>query len=106
MIPVVAETQAILMAMQQYKAQYGEYPAGDNRAIAHALCGQNPQKVVFIDFRPEHLSPNGDLLDPWGTPFKIYFSGNEILVRSAGPNKRFDDSGEKDFDDFIRSADR
>ena len=28
--------------------------------------------------------------------------GDEILVRSAGPNKRFDDSWEKGFDDLIK----
>ena len=100
------ETEGILTAMHQYKAAYGEYPAGDSRAITRALQGQNPQKIVFFEANPKHLSPDGNLLDPWGTPFKIYFSDKEILVRSAGPNKRFDDSGEKDFDDFIRSTDR
>ena len=48
------------------------------------------------------MSPEGDLLDQWGTPYKVYFSGDEILVRSAGPNKQFDNSGDKHFDDYIR----
>jgi hypothetical protein len=100
------ESERIIAAMYQYQAQYGEYPAGDSRAIAHALCGQNPKKIVFVEPGSEHISPDGDLLDPWGTPFKIYLSGNEILVRSAGPNKHFDVSGDKDFDDFIRATDR
>ncbi len=103
---IVMESETIVSAMQQYKAQYGEYPAGDNRAIARALRGQNPQKIVFIEFRPEEVSSEGDLLDPWGTPLNIYFSGNKILIRSAGPNKHFDNSGDKDFDDFIRASDR
>jgi hypothetical protein len=106
MSPIVADTDGILTALRQYKSQYGEYPAGDSRAIMRALQGQNPQKIVFFESNPKHLSPDGNLLDPWGTPFKIYFTGNEILVRSAGLNKRFDDSGDKGFDDFIRSCDR
>jgi hypothetical protein len=94
------ETATLQVALRAYRAEFGGYPAGDNRAIFRALTGHNPRNIVFIEFST--VSPDGDLLDPWGTPYKIYFSGDEILVRSAGPNKQFDDSRNKHFDDYIR----
>ena len=34
---------------------------------------------------------------------RIYFSDNDVLIRSAGPNCRFDDGTVMEADDFIRS---
>ena len=47
--------------------------------------------------------PKGEIVDPWGSPLRIYFAGEGILVRSAGPNKRFDDSTAVAPDDYYRS---
>ena len=44
-----------------------------------------------------------EFVDPWGTPLRIYFSDNGIMVRSAGPNRRFDDSTTLECDDYFRS---
>ena len=96
------ETDQIRTALGSYEATFGGFPAGDSSAVFHALRGDNPGKIVFLQCRTESVSSDGVMLDPWGTPYKIYFSGKEPLIRSAGPNKQFDDSGRKQFDDYIR----
>jgi hypothetical protein len=96
------ETAQICTALELYKAEFGAFPVGDSAAVLRSLRGQNPRQIVFFQCRAESVSPDGGLLDPWGTPYKVYFSGDQALVRSAGPNKQFDDSSKKDFDDYIR----
>jgi hypothetical protein len=96
------ETAQIRVALESYEATFGSFPAGDGSAIFRALRGDNPRKIVFLQCRAESISPDGGMLDPWGTPYKVYFSGKEPLIRSAGPNKQFDDSGKDHFDDYIR----
>jgi hypothetical protein len=96
------EVGQIRAALDTYKATFGSFPAGDSSAVFRELRGDNPRKIVFLQCRAESVSPDGGMLDPWGTPYKIYFSGKEPLIRSAGPNKQFDDSGRKQFDDYIR----
>ena len=101
--PVIEiETTGIHQALQKYKTTYGKFPAGDSAAIFRALRGENPRQIVFFQCRAGSLSKDGAMLDPWGTPYKVYFSDEEALVRSAGPNKEFDDSRNKHFDDYIR----
>ena len=93
----------LFYALQKYKEHVGSYPIGENVDVVKALEGNNPQHV-FVDIgRRKTLNDKGELVDPWGTPFRIYFSGSGILIRSAGPNKRFDDSTVPNSDDFYRS---
>jgi len=96
------ETAQIRMALDMYEATFGGLPVGDSSAVFRTLCGDNSRKIVFLQCRAESVSSDGSMLDPWGTSYKIYFSGKEPLIRSAGPNKQFDDSGRKQFDDYIR----
>ncbi len=83
---------SIIVALREFKEEYGSYPSGSNRDIFHALLGQNPRRIFFLNLSPRKVRADGDFLDQWGTPYMIYFSGNAILVRSAGPNKTFDDN--------------
>lgn len=98
---VLRQMWSIHGAMEQYKAKFGAYPTGDSHAVSLALTGNNPEHIVFIEFRQRQVGADGELLDPWGTPYRIYFSGDKFLVRSAGPNKRFDQGSSKDSDDYI-----
>jgi hypothetical protein len=100
-VPQIArDTATIHVALRQYRSEFGTLPAGDSLSISRALTGDNPKGTVFIELRSN--SPRGDLLDPWGTPYRIYYSADEVLVRSAGRNKHFEVSSDKGFDDYIR----
>lgn len=89
-VPVIDhEMRAISIALAQYKTEFGVYPSGDSRTICRALRGENAKKMRFIDMK---VMPDGVLIDPWGTPYRIYYSGDLPLIRSAGPNKQFDES--------------
>jgi hypothetical protein len=90
-------------ALQKYKENVGAYPVGSNAEIAKMLKGKNPKNVIILVGRKTELNEKGEFVDPWGTALRIYFSDNGILVRSAGPNRRFDDSTAIDCDDFFRS---
>ncbi len=90
-------------ALQKYKEHVGAYPTGGNVEVAKALKGQNSKNVIVLVGRKNQMNEKGEFVDPWGTPLRIYFSDVGILVRSAGPNRRFDDSTVQECDDFIRS---
>jgi hypothetical protein len=90
-------------SLQKYKENVGSYPVGSNADIAKMLKGKNPKNVIILVGRKTDLNDKGEFVDPWGTPLRIYFSDSGILVRSAGPNRRFDDSTALDCDDFFRS---
>ena len=93
----------LFVALQKYKECVGTYPVGGNAEVAKALQGKNPKNVIILVGRKTELNDKGEFMDPWGTPLRIYFSDSGILVRSAGPNRRFDDSSSMEFDDLIRS---
>ena len=93
----------LFVALQKYKECVGTYPVGGNAEVAKALKGQNPKNVIILVGRKTELNDKGEFMDPWGTPIRIYFSDTGILIRSAGPNRRFDDSSSMEFDDLIRS---
>jgi hypothetical protein len=95
----------LFTALQKYKEKVGTYPTGGNLEVSKALQGANNKNVIVIvgSARKNSINEKGEIVDPWGTPLRIYFSDTGILIRSAGPNRRFDDSTVIDADDFIRS---
>jgi type II secretory pathway pseudopilin PulG len=93
----------LFIALQQYKERVGSYPTGSNSDVAKALQGNNSKNLIILVGRKKDLNTKGEFVDPWGTPLRIYFSGEGVLVRSAGPNKRFDDSTVLNQDDYYRS---
>ena len=99
-----AEVDNLFEAFHQYKIHVGSYPTGNSTEIAKALLeGQNPKKIILIAVKKAEVNAKGEIVDPWGTPLKIYFANNEVLIRSAGPNKQFDDSKSGLIDDYYRS---
>src|SRR4051812_33975913 len=93
----------LFYALQQYKEHIGSYPVGNNAEIAKALMGNNPKNMIILVGRKKEMNSKGEIVDPWGMPLRMYFAGEGILVRSAGPNKRFDDSTTVAPDDYYRS---
>jgi type II secretory pathway pseudopilin PulG len=90
-------------ALQKFKERLGTYPAGNNAEVVKALKGNNAKGVIIVIGREKNINTKGELVDPWGTPFRFYFAGEGILIRSAGPNRRFDDSTVLNSDDYYRS---
>ncbi len=99
------DVEDLFTALQKYKERVGTYPTGGNIEVSKALQGANSKNVIIIvgSARKNNVNEKGEIVDPWGTPLRIYFSDTGVLIRSAGPNRRFDDSTVIDADDFIRS---
>lgn len=100
---LTTDVESLFEGLQKYKEHVGSYPVGSNSDIAKALLGQNPKKVIILVGRKMEQNNKGEFVDPWGTPLRFYFADNSILVRSAGANRRFEESTSVDFDDYIRS---
>jgi hypothetical protein len=98
-----SEVDGLFEAFHKYKEHVGDYPRGNNSELAKALTGNNAKKVIILAVRKDNLNAKGEIVDPWGTPLKIYFADNEVLIRSAGPNRRFEDKQSKISDDYFRS---
>lgn len=98
------EVDHLFEAFHKYKQIIGRYPSGSNVEIAKAIReGNNEKKLMILAVKDSQLNAKGEIVDPWGTPLKIYFAQNEVLIRSAGPNKQFEDAKNKLSDDFFRS---
>jgi hypothetical protein len=97
------DVENLFVGLQKYKERVGAYPVGGNAEVAKALQGNNPKNIIILVGRKTELNEKGEYVDPWGVPLRIYFSDNGVLIRSAGPNRRFDDSTVMEADDFIRS---
>lgn len=98
-----ADLESLFEGLQVYKENVGTYPTGGNADIVKALTGFNPKKVIIRVGRKLDQNNKGEFVDPWGTALRFYFSDNSVLIRSAGPNQRFEESTALEFDDFIRS---
>ena len=99
-----ADCDSLILGIQQYKEFTGSYPTGNNAQITKALLGRSDKKVMILSVRHADMNDKGELLDPWGTPVQFYFSHNEVMIRSAGPNKAWEDSATPTADDLYRCA--
>jgi hypothetical protein len=74
--------------IRQYGARYGGNPVGNNSEITSALSGDNPKQINFLKQDGNRLNANGELVDPWGSPYFFHqISGQEMEIRSAGPDR-------------------
>lgn len=99
-----SDAESLILGIQQYKEFTGTYPTGNNIQITKALLGRTDKKVMILSVRSASINDKGEILDPWGTPLQFYFSHNEVMIRSAGPNKAWEDSGNPTADDLYRCA--
>ena len=76
-------------AVRNYGSRFGGNPVGTNPEITRALAGDNPRQVNFLN--PDdglRVNGNGELVDPWGTPYFFHqLSGTEMEIHSAGPDR-------------------
>jgi hypothetical protein len=98
------DAENLILGIQQYKEFVGTYPTGANVSIAKALLGQTDKRVLILAVRKSDMNDKGEILDPWGTPLQFYFSNNEVMIRSAGPNRVWQDSAVAAADDLYRCA--
>ncbi|HYF35266.1 MAG TPA: hypothetical protein VD994_08270 [Prosthecobacter sp.] len=64
-------------------------PIGDDADLVRALTGRNPLRLTVIP--PDHpaITPEGRLLDRWGTPYHVHArSAQSFEFRSAGPDRK------------------
>ena len=99
-----ADCDNLILGIQQYREFVGSYPTGNNAQIVRSLLGQTDKKVLILAVRKSEMNDKGEILDPWGTPLRFYFSDNEVMIRSAGPNKVWEDSNVPTADDLYRTA--
>lgn len=98
-----AEVDQLFEAFHKYKQIVGKYPQGSNTEIAKAVReGNNEKRLMILAVKDSQINAKGEIVDPWGTPLKIYFAQNEVLIRSAGPNRQFEDT-KIVTDDYFRS---
>ena len=104
--PKVAEFSSdankLIEGLQQYKEFFKHYPTGTTAEISKALSGQAEGKVIIFATSSAKKNDKGEITDPWGTALQFYFSHNGVLIRSAGPNKVFEDSRTSS-DDLFRT---
>ncbi len=99
-----ADCDTLILGIQQYREFVGAYPTGNNAQIVKQLLGRTDKKVLILAVRRSDQNDKGEIVDPWGTPLQFYFSHNEVLIRSAGPNKVWEDSATGTADDLYRCA--
>lgn len=93
----------LIQGLQQYKEFFKRYPSGTTAEISKALSGQAEGGVVIMATKNSQKNDKGEIVDPWGTPIQFYFSHNAVLIRSAGPNRSFEDSRSPTCDDLYRT---
>src|SRR5438552_1279798 len=97
---VEVEVDGLMAALQQYHMEFKAFPPGDSVEIQKALQGGNPRGLPFFQAGSRSLNNKGELLDPWGTPYRFTFSStNRVVVTSAGKNRIFGDK-----DDVTRES--
>jgi hypothetical protein len=90
------ELSDLKTALNAYHDKYSDFPVGENSNIVRMLTGNNPQKIIFLNFRRSAEHPN-EVVDPWETPYQIqFFQETNFIIRSAGEDKIFGNA-----DDFI-----
>jgi len=76
-------------AVRQFGLMFGGNPVGTNPEITQQLSGQNSKHINFLSAEAGlRINANGELVDPWGTPFFFHqLSGREMEIHSAGPDR-------------------
>ncbi len=99
---VKADTMRLLEAFTDYYEEFGAYPDGDAAAMIRALSGENPARREFFQYPPDSINTKGELLDPWGTPYRITPSpgAEPPEIHSAGKNHLFETATAMHADDF------
>ena len=99
------DAETMIKGLQEYRKFVGSYPTGSAVDIANALSGQgqSEKKFLLLAIGKDKKNNKGEVVDPWGTPLQFYFAHNGVMLRSAGPNRVFEDSNAQSSDDLYRT---
>jgi len=88
-LPPEIVLEKVAHVIRDYASMFGGNPVGTNPEIAAALDGHNPRQSHFLNAEfGMRLNANGELVDPWGTPYFFHqLSANEMEIHSAGPDR-------------------
>lgn len=65
------------------------FPIGGNADLAAALCGENPDREIYIPAGHPVFSKDGLLVDRWGSPLVVHPEAwTQLELRSAGPDRQ------------------
>ena len=74
--------------LRDFRTVVGENPVGTNAEIMRAIDGANVKQLKLGAPAGHQLSPSGELVDRWGTPYFFHqLSGTQMEIRSAGPDR-------------------
>lgn len=99
---VVIQGARLLEAFAAYQAEFGANPTGSPQDMLRELRGENEKQRIFFECPPESVNEKGELLDPWGNPFRITFEPEtqKPLIHSAGRNRFFEADSAIGGDDY------
>lgn len=83
------DVQTVQVLLQEFCRAFGAMPTGElNDEIVRRLQGENPKGIAVLPKSHPSISPEGELLDRWGTPYRFHpESAWHMSIRSAGPDK-------------------
>lgn len=99
----IQDSDALIEGLQAYRKFTGAFPAGTAVDIANELSGRSDKKVLVLATKTDARNTKGEIVDPWGTPVQFFFSPTSALIRSAGPNRKFEETGTPGSDDLLRT---
>lgn len=80
---------AVAEIFANYLEHFRELPVGTNAEITAALAGDNIHGHAPLPADSPAISPAGELLDRWGTPYFFHqLARDQVEIRSAGPDRR------------------
>jgi hypothetical protein len=82
------ELQKVRTMLASYHTLMGQNPVGTNAEIMKSIMGGNSHGAVLGPPQGQSLDANGELIDPWGTPYFFHqLSADDMEIHSAGPDK-------------------
>ena len=86
------DISALILSLKNYEQEYGFFPGGDSSNVVQVLAGDNPKKIMFLNYRKSSEHPH-EMVDPWQTPYQIQFlQKTNFIIRSAGKDRLFGDA--------------
>jgi lipid-A-disaccharide synthase-like uncharacterized protein len=94
----IRDMDTVSKALVIHHRDHKSLPAGNTQSIIKALLAGGSLSAG------KDITTEGEWLDPWGHPYRIFISGQSTLIRCAGPNEVFDDGTDESRDDILMES--